>query len=211
MVKLVKPRTRQGITSIAGAGAGVALVLLTAFVLAGCGRTPREQFSAAKDAPPTTTTPGVVRQAAPANTPIKLTASQATVTTAATPPHFDTPDAAMRYLTAAYNRADLTALKHVTTPAARVALVAMMKGATNLRLTGCTARTGMGDYTCTFSHEYPASMHKPGKGEPAVFVVGPADTPGWYMTVFESCGCSHPGSTDADLWGGARFMIDRLG
>jgi hypothetical protein len=179
---MVMPMTRRGIASIAG----IALLLLTALFLAGCGRTPREQFSAAQDAPPTSAAPGVVRQAAPADTPIKFNASQSTATAAVAVPHFETPEASMRYLAAAYNRDDLTALKHVTTPSARVALVSMMKGATNLQLTGCTARAGVGDYTCTFSHDFPAARHQAGSGT-AVFLVGPADAPGWYMTVFERC------------------------
>jgi hypothetical protein len=92
----------------------------------------------------------------------------------------------MRYLAAAYNRADLTALKHVTTPAARVALASMMKGATNLRLAGCAPRAGMCDYTCTFTHGFPASRQQTGSGH-AAFLVGPADTPGWYMAVLGRC------------------------
>jgi hypothetical protein len=50
----------------------------------------------------------------------------------------------------------------------------------------------MGDYDCTFIHDYPphASTTVPTTGETgtAVFIAGPADGPGWYMTVFESCG-----------------------
>ena len=179
------PMTRRGVMR----AGGVALVLLAVVaVLAGCGSPPREHLAAAPDTPSTTTAPSAVRQQAPANTPIGLKASQPTATTTVTPapPHFTTPQAAMRYLTVAYNRDDLTSLKHVTTPSARVALVSMMKGATNLQLTGCKARAGLGDYTCTFSHDFPASRQKTGSGQ-AVFIVGPADTPGWYMTVFESC------------------------
>lgn len=36
-------------------------------------------------------------------------------------PHFASPQASMRYLAAAYNRDALAALKHVTTPQARIA------------------------------------------------------------------------------------------
>jgi hypothetical protein len=46
-----------------------------------------------------------------------------------------------------------------------------------------------GDETCHFQHDYPAgySVAPDARGE-AVFLVGPADTPGWYMTVFQGCG-----------------------
>src|SRR6266498_5449544 len=71
--------------------------------------------------------------------------------------HFATPQAAMGYLTAAYNRNDLVALGHVTTPVARANLLAMRRTAVNLQLVGCTANAGRGDFLCTFSHDYPAA------------------------------------------------------
>ncbi len=99
-------------------------------------------------------------------------------------PHFTTPQAAMRYLTAAYNRNDLVSLRHVTTPAARVDLLAMRSQAVNLQLAGCTP--GAGDYTCTFTHDFPPARHQSGQGH-ATFTAAPADSVGWYMTVLESC------------------------
>jgi hypothetical protein len=64
--------------------------------------------------------------------------------------------------------------------------------AINLRLNHCD-KNDAGDYTCYFDHDFPphpsttmALEHAGATGE-AVFLVGPADTPGWYMTVFESC------------------------
>ncbi|MEY2399434.1 MAG: hypothetical protein QOJ00_2608 [Actinomycetota bacterium] len=98
----------------------------------------------------------------------------------------------MRYLAAAWNAHDLVKLKHVTDPSARGELDAMHAVAINLRLNHCDANPGAGDYTCHFDHDFPAhasttmAMNHTGPGE-AVFLVGPADTPGWYMTVFESC------------------------
>ena len=94
----------------------------------------------------------------------------------------------MRYLADAWNRGDLVSLNHVTNPAARAQLNEMHSEATNLRLTRCE-KNPAGDYTCHFAHDYPVGYQKPADapGE-AVFLVGPADTPGWYMTVFESCG-----------------------
>jgi len=103
-------------------------------------------------------------------------------------PHFDTPEAAMTYLAEAWNADDLVSLKHVTNPAARDELDAMHSEATNLRLDRCELNEGVGDYTCYFDHDYPASHESAGEQGQAVFLAGPADKPGWYMTVFESCG-----------------------
>jgi hypothetical protein len=107
-------------------------------------------------------------------------------------PHFASPEDAMRYLADAWNRDDVVSLKHVTNPAARDELDAMHGVATNLRLKHCD-QNPIGDYTCYFAHDYPPHPsttmpleHQGATGE-AVFLVGPADTPGWYMTVFESC------------------------
>ncbi len=107
-------------------------------------------------------------------------------------PHFATPEDAMRYLADAWNRNDLTDLKHVTNPAARGALDDMHKVAVDLRLDHCTENVGRGDYECYFDHDYPPhasttmKMDDPVTGH-AEFTVGPASTPGWYMTVLESC------------------------
>ncbi|MHB8467483.1 MAG: hypothetical protein ACYDH6_00815 [Acidimicrobiales bacterium] len=115
--------------------------------------------------------------------------STSTSTTVAPLPHFDTPEAAMTYLAAAWNANDLVSLRHVTNPAARAQLDAMHSEAINLRLDHCTKRPE-GDYECTFRHDYPAATPTtmPGGVGEAAFLVGPADTPGWYMTVFEHCG-----------------------
>jgi hypothetical protein len=103
-------------------------------------------------------------------------------------PHFDTPEAAMTYLAAAWNAHDLVSLKHVTDPAARDQLDAMHNEAVNLRLDHCNIQPA-GDYECYFDHDYPL-LHTPPSGGPgqAEFLVGPADEPGWYMTVFVGCG-----------------------
>jgi len=104
-------------------------------------------------------------------------------------PHFDTPEAAMTYLAAAWNKNDLISLRHVTDPAARDELDGMHSEAANLRLDHCDLQPA-GDYQCVFDHGYPSGYTPPAgttEGQ-AVFLVGPADTPGWYMTVFVSCG-----------------------
>ena len=94
----------------------------------------------------------------------------------------------MTYLAAAWNRSDLVSLRHVTSPSARYQLDTMHTQATNLRLDHCD-KNPAGDYTCYFKHDYPAGYSAP-SGVPgqATFLVGPADVPGWYMTVFRSCG-----------------------
>ena len=99
---------------------------------------------------------------------------------------FTTPQAAMRYLSAAYNRNDVVALGHVTTPIARANLLAMRRTAVNLRLTGCAANAGRGDFLCSFTHDYPAALHLAGNGH-AHFTAAPADKFGWYMTVLNDC------------------------
>jgi hypothetical protein len=94
----------------------------------------------------------------------------------------------MRYLTAAYNRNDVAALRSVTTPKARVALLEMRHEAVNLRLKSCE-RQPDGDYECQFSHDYPKSMPRtPQRRGAAIFLAGPAHKQGWYMTVLEECG-----------------------
>lgn len=96
----------------------------------------------------------------------------------------------MQYLAAAWNANDLVSLRHVTNPAARAQLDALHSEAVNLRLDHCDARVGQGDYICYFHHDYPPNTPTtiPGGIGRAVFLVGPAATPGWYMTVFQSCG-----------------------
>ena len=103
-------------------------------------------------------------------------------------PHFESPESAMRYLAAAWNRHDLDALCHVSNPNARFLLHQMHDEAVNLRLNHCRSNgVGDGTFSCYFDHDYPRSMHKHGTGH-AVFDVGPADLPGYYMTIYEGCG-----------------------
>jgi hypothetical protein len=94
----------------------------------------------------------------------------------------------MRYLASAWNRRDLVSLKHFTDPNARAELDAMHSEATNLKLDRCEENKARGDYECFFTHDYPASYKTTKKSGTAEFTVGPADRPGWYMTVFVDCG-----------------------
>jgi hypothetical protein len=138
--------------------------------------------------PPTTGTPVAVTTTTGAPAPVATTTAP-TTPASPLPPHFDTPPAAMTYLAAAWNSHDIVDLDHVTNPAARAQLVAMHSEAVNLRLDHCTGRP-QGDYLCYFNHDYPASTATtlPGGQGQMVVLVGPARTPGWYMTVFVSCG-----------------------
>lgn len=70
-------------------------------------------------------------------------------------PHFDTPEAMMRYLADAWNRGDLGAVNRVTDPSAREQLWNMHREATHLTLRRCTYDDGTKDYQCVFTHEYP--------------------------------------------------------
>jgi hypothetical protein len=171
--------------------AGLAVLLATA----GCG-TAASPTGAASDTvgpivgtPSTSSTPSTPAAPAPPTTamPPPSTAPTPRPTTPSTPSlHFATPQGAMRYLTAAYNRGDLLALKKVTNSPARDALTAMRQEATNLVLTGCSRRAS-GDYVCQFRHDYPARLHRSGHGR-ATFLAAPAEKPGWYMTVLIDCG-----------------------
>jgi len=98
---------------------------------------------------------------------------------------FATPQDAMRFLVRAYNAHDDRALAHVTTPDARMNLVAMRDYAPTLRLKSCT-RIDSGAYNCEFWH----SLAQPAEGREgyALFRVAPAARPGWYMTVLAECG-----------------------
>ena len=144
-------------------------------------------------ATPTTTspptTPSAVTPASGAPVAATTTTGAPAVAAPALPPHFDTPQAAMTYLAAAWNSHAIADLDHVTNPAARAQLVAMRSEAVNLRLERCTGRP-QGDYVCYFAHDYPASTVTtlPGGQGQMVVLVGPARTPGWYMTVFVGCG-----------------------
>src|SRR4051812_16507594 len=105
-----------------------ALVVLALAAGCGSGGPP-----AGAGAPPTTSTK--------ATTTSTTSTSLATTTTSITmvdgKPHFDTPEAAMTYLAAAWNAHDTVALKQVTDPSARDELDAMHEVAVNLQLDRC--------------------------------------------------------------------------
>ena len=174
---------------------GVAAGLAVALAAAGCGdgRSSPATAAATQVAAPApiasaTTPPAPTPSAAPSSAPSSSAPSAESGSTTPTPKpalHFATPEAAMRYLAAAYNRNDLPALKKVTNEPARAALVELRKEATNLQLTGCS-RQPRGDYVCSFRHDFPAHRHRAGHGQ-AAFLAAPANKPGWYMTVLLDC------------------------
>ncbi len=97
----------------------------------------------------------------------------------------------MRYLAAAWNANDMTALKHVTMGLARLQLMDMKLQAVDLRLDHCELQAGRGDYLCHFVHDYPASypakLHEGPHGT-AEFIAAPSSSVGWYMYAYEGCG-----------------------
>jgi hypothetical protein len=159
----------------------VCALALAAAIVTGCG---------GSDAPLAVDSTGTVpahQHAASSGTSSSTTAPQPPDTSPGSP-HFDTPEAAMTYLAAAWNADDLVSLKHVTNPSARAELDAMHDVAVNLRLDRCEVNEGVGDYTCYFDHDFPTTRTTvEGERGQAIFLAGPADKPGWYMTVFESC------------------------
>ena len=100
--------------------------------------------------------------------------------------HFDTPQAAMTFLAAAWNRNDLAALCQVTNPNSRFLLNDMHSEAINLQLKKCDYMA-VGLYACTFTHDYPKHMHAKGHGKTWLEVAA-ADNPGWYLLDYVGCG-----------------------
>jgi hypothetical protein len=93
----------------------------------------------------------------------------------------------MIYLARAYNGHDIAALHAVTTPQSYRELMQMRSEAVNLQLRYCTLDRGRGDYTCYFRHDYPASLHRSGRGG-SEMVIAPALNPGWYLYGILGCG-----------------------
>ena len=96
--------------------------------------------------------------------------------------HFNTPEAAMRYLASAWNRNDLVQLKHVTDPNARAELDLMHEEAANLKFDHCTLTKARGDYQCFFPHGFPKGHTRKGPIGTAELTVGPATNPCRYLT-----------------------------
>jgi hypothetical protein len=167
-----------------------ARLVLLCLLLAGCGGQSGSGSTdaAPSPAPPSASASAPASPAAAASTSPSPLPTNSPVPPAAAGVHFETPEAAMRYLATAWNRMDIPSLKHVTDPAARDLLIDMYREATDLQLDHCTFTKARGDYECFFTHGYPEGYKTAKKIGTAEFTVGPADRPGWYMTYFVDCG-----------------------
>ena len=164
------------------------LALVALLLTAACGGAPAASRAAVAAPSPE---PVVVPTAAPAPTPsVKMYPAWSPLPYAKAPiPHFDTPEAMMRFMAASWNRGDLGAVNRVTDPAAREQLWNMHREATNLRLTRCTYDAEARDYECEFRHDYPIGYAGDAtQAGYAFFRAGPVRRTGWYMTYYEHCG-----------------------
>ena len=93
----------------------------------------------------------------------------------------------MRYLASAYDHHDAKALRQVTSVRAYKELVALRAQAVNFRFTSCASYGYAGGYSCGFTHDYPASLHRSGHGAARVFVTR-GKYRGWHMSVLMDCG-----------------------
>ena len=168
------------------AGAAGVIILASA-----CGTVPPHQASPTTSRPRPALTAAAATsrpKAAPAaSQPATPAPAASTVTAPAyNGPHFNTPQAAMAYLAAAYNRDDIAALHAISTPQAFTSLRAMRASDTDLRLTSCAPRQS-GDYVCGLRYSYSARGHNP-ESMAATIIAAPALSPGWYMFRFvEGC------------------------
>lgn len=96
---------------------------------------------------------------------------------------FATPEAAMRFLAAAYNAHDDIAIRHVTTPESRKVLLDMRHYAPALRLDYCR-RAYNGTYDCKLTH----TLADSGEDGYMALHLAPAARPGWYVRVMLECG-----------------------
>lgn len=199
------PRFRTVLTACALALAVSACGAQSGSTAAAGNSTPAAATTTAKAQPkpaPTkaaATTAAAVTSSPAASSPAATTSAptpSATVSVSVTPaadvrPHFDSPQAAMTYLATAWNTGNMVDLKHVTQGAARELLLAMHHEAVNLRLKSCSPRKGMGDFMCTFTHDYPSYYpvkYRKGKTGTAEFIAAPSSSVGWYMFAYEGCG-----------------------
>jgi hypothetical protein len=184
-----------------------------ALAVAGCAAPQAARAGAAAPAQ-STPAPGPSSQG-PASAPDpQAPAAAAPVTAAATPardpgatsapPHFATPDDAMRYLAAAYNAGDETAIRHVTTPDSRQQFEGERQWVKAFSFRDCKANGAPNwDYTCVLNIDafQPGMTPSPDPSADAAtqaqqlqsmdevtLLVGAAATPGWYLEVNEGCG-----------------------
>jgi hypothetical protein len=106
-------------------------------------------------------------------------------------PHFETPDAAMRYLVAAYNANNETNIKHVTTPDSRDQFEAERQWVKAFRFNNCAPDGApTWDYTCVL--DITKTMPGVAVGDQVMdevtVIVGPAARPGYYLVANHGCG-----------------------
>jgi hypothetical protein len=160
--------------------------------------------SSAPPSPPvvatTATTPPSASASPSASAPPSVKASpSASTPPSSSAPHFTTPDAAMRYLVAAYNSHNIAAEMHVTTPDSRAALETERQWVNTFSFHSCTLNPGGGDYSCQFDMVSKVKTTTSDDFNPfgqdvvenmgeITVLVAPAQRPGWYMYFNEGCG-----------------------
>jgi hypothetical protein len=103
----------------------------------------------------------------------------------------------MRYLVAAYNSGDETAIRHVTTPDSRIQFESERQWVRTFRFRSCTANGAPAwDFTCVL--DIVATMPgvttntDPATGLPIMnevtVLVSPAARPGYYLSANQGCG-----------------------
>jgi hypothetical protein len=112
-------------------------------------------------------------------------------------PHFATPDAAMRYLAAAYNSGDEVAIRHVTTPDSRSDFEAERQWVKTFSFRDCAA---MGAPYWTYNCTLDITANMPGVNpnidattglvvmDEVALEVAPAARTGYYVDAVEGCG-----------------------
>ena len=183
----------------------IACVAAAGIVLAGCASTGTPSALAAAPAVAAPVSSAAispltqpVQPALPAAVPVAPTpvtpASSPLGQTTATDilaPHFDTPEAAMRYLVAAYNANNETNVEHVTTPDSRVEFEAERQWVKTFQFNRCTPNGApTWDYTCVL--DIAATMPGVEVGnqvmDEVTVIVAPAARPGYYLAANEGCG-----------------------
>jgi hypothetical protein len=149
-------------------------------------------------AAPTVTAPLAASTPPPASASPSARASRVASTPASSSaPHFTTPDAAMRYLAAAYNSGNEVAIRHVTTPDSRTQFESERQWVQTFRFRDCTANGApTWDYNCVLD----ITANVPGVPpnidattglvvmDEVALLVAPAARTGYYLESNEGCG-----------------------
>jgi len=200
--------------------APIACVAGIGLVVAGCASAGAQHETAAMPATPATSVIALPVAAATATptpvAPVPVTAAPVTAApgtaipvppvpaamkTDAVAPHFDTPEAAMRYLVAAYNANNETNIRHVTTPDSRDQFETERQWVKAFRFRDCTPNAAPSwDYTCVLDivttmpgvHVQGVQAATDPSGnqimDEVTVLVAPAARPGYYLEANEGCG-----------------------